>query len=200
GGVGGARGEGGGGAGGERVMGGAGEAGGSSLYFHQNQYTPKGDKLIFDTRAGIAAIDLTKLGKGSVKAELAVSDARAIGTAWRTSDVYYRKGGTLYAANLETKETRKVTDARGSVVNADETLVVGSPKEREAPVRGRELGARWLVTADLVTRAEPPGRLRPGGRSLALVVTEIKTGAARKIHYSTEWLNHLQASPADSSR
>src|SRR5262245_14338089 len=102
---------------GHRVIRLSGETGGSSLYFHQNQYTPQGAKLSFDTRAGIAAIDLTKLGKGSVKAELAVSDARAIGTAWRTSDVYYRKGGTLYATNLETKETRKITEARGSVVN-----------------------------------------------------------------------------------
>ena len=33
-----------------------------------------------------------------------------------------------------------------------------------------------------------------------MVVTDIKTGAARKIHYSTEWLNHLQASPADPHR
>jgi oligogalacturonide lyase len=51
-----------------------------------------------------------------------------------------------------------------------------------------------------VNRNEPPGRLRPGGRSLAMVVTDIKTGAAKKIHYSTEWLNHLQASPADPGR
>jgi oligogalacturonide lyase len=57
-----------------------------------------------------------------------------------------------------------------------------------------------LVTADLVNRNEPPGRLRPGGRSLAMVVTNLKTGDSRKIHYSTEWLNHLQVSPADPHR
>jgi oligogalacturonide lyase len=57
-----------------------------------------------------------------------------------------------------------------------------------------------LVTTDLVRRDEPPGRLRPGGRSLALVVTDLKTGASKKIHYSTEWLNHLQASPTDPHR
>src|SRR5436309_2546790 len=39
-----------------------------------------------------------------------------------------------------------------------------------------------------------------GGASLALVVTDLKTGEAKKIHYSTEWLNHLQASPADPQR
>ena len=57
-----------------------------------------------------------------------------------------------------------------------------------------------LVTADLAPRDGAAGRLKPGGRSLALVVTDVTTGAARKIHYSTEWLNHLQASPADPHR
>src|SRR5262245_17472139 len=98
---------------GHRVIRLSGDAGGSSLYFHQNAYTPKGDKLIFDTNAGIAAIDLTKLGKGPVKAEVVVPEGRAISTAWRTPDVYYRKSGALYATNLETKETRKVATASG---------------------------------------------------------------------------------------
>src|SRR5262249_26418022 len=75
---------------GHRVLRLSGDGGGSSLYFHQNAYTPKGDKLIFDTKAGIAAIDLTKLGKGPIQAEVVVPRARAIGTAWRMPDVYYR--------------------------------------------------------------------------------------------------------------
>src|SRR5215831_5775570 len=67
---------------GHRVIRLSGDEGGSSLYFHQNTYTPKGDKLIFDTRAGIVAIDLTKLGKNSVKPELVVPEARTISVAW----------------------------------------------------------------------------------------------------------------------
>src|SRR5262245_27033788 len=169
---------------GHRVIRLSGDEGGSSLYFHQNTYTPKGDKLIFDTRAGIAAIDLTKLGKEPVKAEVVVPAARAIGMAFRTPDVYYRKNGVLCATNIETKETRELTSARGSVVNADETLVVGFENDSEAPAKVKELGLPMLVTADLVNRNEPPGRLRPGGRSLAMVVTNIKTGEAKKIHYS----------------
>src|SRR6476661_7694797 len=55
------------------------DEGGSSLYFHQNTYTPKGDKLIFDTRAGIVVVDLTKLGQEPVKPEIVVPGARAIG-------------------------------------------------------------------------------------------------------------------------
>src|SRR6185369_8848821 len=110
---------------GHRVIRLSGDEGGSSLYFHQNTYTPKGDKLVFDTKAGIVAIDLTKLGKEPVKAELIVPEARAISVAWRTPDVYYRKSGTLSATNIETKKTRELTTTRGTVVNADETLVVG---------------------------------------------------------------------------
>jgi oligogalacturonide lyase len=185
---------------GHRVIRLSGDEGGSSLYFHQNTYTPKGDKLIFDTKAGIAVVDLTKLGKGPVKPEVAVPGARAIATAWRTPDVYYRKSGALYATNLDTKTTRKLTEARGNVINADETLVIGSAYDADAAAKVKELRIPTLVTADLVSRDEPPGRLRPGGRSLALVATDIKTGAAKKIHYSTEWLNHLQASPADPNR
>jgi oligogalacturonide lyase len=185
---------------GHRVVRLSGDGGGSSLYFHQNAYTPRGDKLIFDTKAGIAVVDLTKLGKGPVKAFVVVPGARAIATAWRTPDVYYRKSGTLYATNLDTKATRKVSDAPGNVDNADETLVIGPAYDADAPAKVKELRIPMLVSSDLVSRDEPPGRLKPGGRSLALVATDVKTGAARKIHYSTEWLNHLQASPADPNR
>jgi oligogalacturonide lyase len=178
----------------------SGDEGGSGLYFHQNTYTPKGDKFVFNTRAGIVAVDLTRLGEGPVTRELVVPDARAIATAWRSPDVYYRKGGALYATNLETKATRKLADTRGMVVNADETLVIGIEPDSDAAAKVKERGLQMLVTADLVRRDEPPGRLRPGGRSLALVVTDLKTGARKKVHYSTEWLNHLQASPADPGR
>lgn len=185
---------------GHRIIRLSGDNGGSSLYFHQNTYTPKGDKLIFDTKAGIAVIDIANLGKERVHAEVIVPDARAISVAWQTPDVYYRKNGTLMATNIETKATREITTLRGSVMNADETLLVGFENDPEAPAKVKELGLPTLVTAALVNRTEPPGRLRPGGRSLAMTVTNIKTGATRKIHYSTEWLNHLQASPTDPNR
>jgi oligogalacturonide lyase len=185
---------------GHRVLRLSDEGGGSSLYFHQNTYTPKGDRLVFNTRAGIAAIDLTRLGKEEVRPEIVVPGARAVAVAWRTPDVYYSKDGALWAANLETKATRKVVAARGTVVNADETLVAGVVDDPDAPAKVKELGLPMLVTAELAPRDGASGRLKPGGRSLALVVTDVKTGAAKKIHYSTEWLNHLQASPADPHR
>jgi oligogalacturonide lyase len=185
---------------GHRVIRLSGDGGGSSLYFHQNSFTPKGDKLIFDTRAGIAVVDLTKLGKEAVKPEVVVPGARAISTAWRTPDVYYRKAGAIYATNLETKAERKVATARGSVVNCDETIIVGVENDSDAAAKVKELKLPMLVTSELVNRDENPGRLKPGGKSLAMVVTDIKSGETKKVHYSTEWLNHLQASPAEPYR
>lgn len=186
---------------GHRVIRLSADSGGSSLYFHQNSYTPQGDKLVFDTRAGIVAVDLKKLGHEPIKPAVVVPDARVISAAWRTPEVYYRKSGALYATNLDTKETRKVADTgRSSVINADETLIIGFENDADAAAKVKELNLPMLVTADLVRRDEPPGRLRPGGRSLALVVTDVKSGTTRKVHYSTEWLNHLQASPADPNR
>jgi oligogalacturonide lyase len=185
---------------GHRVIRLSGDEGGSSLYFHQNTYTPKGDKLVFNTRAGIVAVSLTRLGVETVKPEVVVPDARAIATAWRTPDVYYLKSGALHATNLDTKVTRKVAEARGTVVNADETLVIGAVRDADAGAKVKELGLPMRVTADLSPRDGASARLKPGGRSLALVATNVKTGAAKKIHYSTEWLNHLQASPTDPNR
>jgi oligogalacturonide lyase len=185
---------------GHRIIRLSGDEGGASLYFHQNAYTPQGDKLVFDTRSGIAVVDLTRLGSEPVQPEIVVPGARAISTAWRTPDVYYRKSGALYATNLETRQTRQVAATRATVVNADETLVIGVENDPQAPAKVKELGIPILPTAELVSRDEPPGRLRPGGRSLALVVTDIASGESKKIHYSTEWLNHLQASPADPTR
>lgn len=187
---------------GHRIIRLSGDEGGSSLYFHQNTYTPQGDKLVFDTKAGIVAIDVTKLGQEPVKPELIVPDARVISVAWRTPDVYYRKDGKLMAANIHTKATREITTmaSRSAVINADETFVIAFENDPEAPAKVKELGLPMLVTVDFVNRSEPPGRLRPGGRTLAMTVTDLKSGTTKKVHYSTEWLNHLQASPTDPLR
>src|SRR5947199_29573 len=76
------------------------DAGGSSLYFHQNTYTPEGDKLIFNSKGGIVAVDISKLGDQPPKAEVIVQGANAIAMARRTREVYFSKGkgGGVYAA------------------------------------------------------------------------------------------------------
>jgi oligogalacturonide lyase len=176
------------------------DGGGSSLYFHQNMYTPKGDKFVFDAGRDIVAIDLTKLGAEPVQAEVVASDAFLISVAWKSSDAYYRKGGSLWATNVETKDAREVCKLplgmRTVVVNADETLLFSIVAAADVKQKIADLKIPMIVTGDLIQRTGR-GRLVPGGRSLAISVLDVKTGESKKIHWSTEWLNHLQASPTD---
>jgi oligogalacturonide lyase len=176
------------------------DGGGASLYFHQNMYTPKGDKFVFNAGRNIVAVDLTKLGTEPVQADVVVPDAFLISVAWKTPDAYYRKGGSLWATNVETKSAREVcklpSGMRNVVVNAEETLVFSSGFAPEAAQKVAELKIPMIVTGDLIKRSGR-GRLVPGGRSMAISVLDIKTGETKKIHWSTEWINHLQASPTD---
>ncbi len=50
---------------GHRIIRLSGDDGGSSLYFHQNTYTPKGDKLIFDTIARRQPVGPLELQSGT---------------------------------------------------------------------------------------------------------------------------------------
>jgi oligogalacturonide lyase len=65
--------------------------GSGTLYFHQNTYTPEGDKLIFNTPAGIAVVDVKAIGTPAQKATIAVPEAGAVAIARRTREVYYTK-------------------------------------------------------------------------------------------------------------
>jgi oligogalacturonide lyase len=176
------------------------DSGGSSLYFHQNMYTPQGDKFAFNAGRDIVAVDLTTLGAEPVHAEVVVPEANLIAVAWKTPDAYYRKEDSLWATNVETKAAREVCKLplgmRTAVVNADETLIFSIVPDSEARQKVADLKIPMIVTGDLIQRTGR-GRLVPGGRSLAISVLNIKTGESKKIHWSTEWLNHLQASPTD---
>ena len=96
------------------------DAGGSTLYFHDNAFSPEGDKLMFTTPRGMAVVDVAKIGQADLVPEI-VSTTRGGYFARRTREIYYTAGGTIMAVNVDTKKTREVKFARG-LVNADETL------------------------------------------------------------------------------
>src|SRR5947208_11963090 len=64
------------------------DGGGASLYFHQNTYTPEGDKLIFNSKGGIVAVDISKLGEADKppKVEVIVQGAGAIAMARKSRE------------------------------------------------------------------------------------------------------------------
>ena len=53
------------------------QPGSRTLYFHDNSYTPQGDKLLIATPGGIALVDVAKIGQGA-KAELAIEKGNGV--------------------------------------------------------------------------------------------------------------------------
>ncbi len=174
------------------------EAGSASLYFHQNAYTPDGEKLIISTPTGLSTINL----KTRAIEKVVEGRVNVIITGKKTGDIYYRKDGVVYATNLTTKATREVAKLppRTSIasVNADETLLAGIIDEGPpppAPVPG-------------ATPAGPRGDSYPGKgemmerrlaerRPLRLITVNTKSGEVKTLLKGTDWYNHIQFSPTD---
>ena len=184
------------------------EPGSASLYFHQNPYTPDGQKLIITTPTGLSAINL------NTRAIEKIVDGRVgvIIVGRKSGDVYYTRTvthnnvrtATVYATNLNTKATREIVKlplaASVSAVNADETLLAGIIDEK--------------LLADLKAGkppAPPPaarGDSYPGKgemmenrlaekRPLQLITINTKTGEVKTLLRGTDWYNHIQFSPTD---
>ncbi|HEY0457112.1 MAG TPA: oligogalacturonate lyase [Verrucomicrobiae bacterium] len=169
------------------------EPGSTSLYFHQNAYTPEGDKLLISTPSGLSTVNLTNYAIDLVVPRGAYGGGGSSGVevGRKSRHVYYSARGTtgtvIRATHLDTKVTRDVVrlpfNAAFSGVNADETLVVGTINQ---PVRGGG------------SRAEAASRAAPGtGRSMKFYSADLRTGAVTFFNPSTNWLNHAQCSPTD---
>ena len=178
------------------------EPGTASLYFHQNAYTEKGDKLVVTNQRGMATIEL-KTGKIEQIVEGRTSHL-IVGR--KTRQVYYLKDGAVMATHLDTKTTREIVrnaDLRtgsGFAINADETLLGGSrivggaqlqssgpPNPVPANQRGDNYPGKGQMMEDRLAARIP----------MTLYTVNIKTGAVKTFHAATDWLNHVQFSPTD---
>ncbi len=189
------------------------EPGSQSLYFHQNGYTPDGEKLIITTPTGLSTVNL----KTHAIEKVVEGRVNLIMTGRKTGQAYYAKMGVVYAVDLNTKATREIAKLpeHGSVasVNSDETLLAGTITEGNVP--GSPPPAQAAPTPDTSSTANAsPQRPQPGRDSypgkgdmmerrlaahlpMQLFILNIKTGEMKTILRSTDWLNHLQFSPAD---
>lgn len=186
------------------------EPGSQSLYFHQNAYTPDGEKLIITTPTGLSTINL----KTRAIEKVVEGRVNVIITGKKTGNVYYTKDCVVYATDLNTKATREVAKlaTRGSVatVNADETLLGGAITEPAEPcVPGRPPASRPNTPT---SSNRPPGAegrdSYPGKESMMeqrlaaripmqLITINTSTGELKTLLKSTDWLNHIQFSPTD---
>src|SRR6266542_2149129 len=80
------------------------EPGSASLYFHQNAYTPDGEKLIITTPTGLSTINL----KTRAIEKVVAGRVNVMITGRKTGNVYYVKNRVVYATDLNTKATREI--------------------------------------------------------------------------------------------
>ena len=84
------------------------EPGSQSLYFHQNPYTATGDKMVFTSPTGLYAYNF-KTGKAELLTDGRVGSL-VVGS--KSRQAYYFKGDSVYATNLDTRETRLIVKRR----------------------------------------------------------------------------------------
>jgi len=188
------------------------EPGSDSFYFNFNAYTPDGKEMIYTTSDGaIRVLDLATLKTRALASDV----VRAIVVGHKTPTIFYTKATddpyylTLWAANIDTGENRKIANLprRASVVtiNADETLGAGSYIEGDAVGPGVYGGK--VVTQNRMGEknlGEPENKEANMALRLAaklpntLFTVNLQTGKITKlIEHSTDWLNHFQFSPTD---
>jgi oligogalacturonide lyase len=195
------------------------DAGGSTLYFHDNAFSPEGDKLIVNTPNGIASVDVAKIGTDGARLEIVAPRARGGYLARLTREIYYTggSGGAVTAVNIDTKKTREVSNARG-LINADETLSVVKNANASDP-DGTHPRPPTRAVIPQIQRMFPGKRMEDltpdqqfsvkkedglAARALnptlqSFVFTNLKTGESRETGFQYGDLNHLQFNPVDPS-
>ena len=192
------------------------ETGGSTLYFHDNAFSPAGDSLIVNTPGGIARGDVAAIGTAAGRLTIVAPGVRGGYVARDRREIYGGgRGGPIVAVNLDTGKTREVPYARG-LINADETLSVvknanaADPEGRypRPPVRPRVPQLQRMFPGKTMEDLTPDQRysvtkedglaaraLNPGLQSF--IFTNLKNGEARETGFQYGDLNHMQFNPRD---
>ena len=175
------------------------EPGSASLYFHQNPYTPDGERLIITTPSGLSAINL----KTRAVEKVVQGRVNVIIIGKKTGQVYYVKDrSTIFATDLKTHATREIAKlpARASIstVNADETLLAGTIDEGPMPASNQQPSAPAAPRGDNYPgKGDMMERRLAERRPLRLITLNTQTGEVKTLMRSTDWINHIQFSPTD---
>ena len=186
------------------------EPGSDSFYFNYNAYTPDGKKMAYTTPNGISVLNLETLQA----TQLVTGQTKTIIVGHKTSDLYYTRATdrrffrTLWCVNLNTGENRKIADlprrANVTAINADETLGAGTFIEGDANARGSYDGTLPYGQMTATNLGEPPNKGEMMTRRLearlpmTMFTIDLRTGKTKTLlEHNTNWLNHLQFSPAD---
>lgn len=198
-----------------------------SLYFHQNSYTPQGDKMVMSVPDGIAVVDLKSWEVTPLVRQKGVA---LLFTGRKTRTAYYSsrvrddagKGMSVFAVDIDTGRTRKLADVPGGTIgsiNADETLLLGQvalgdqdlrpdgTRQQKRNAAGRAVGPGEYDYSAVGRDGKPltfaeakEVRLNErleAGIPMEIFTIDVKTGERKVVTASTDWLNHIQFSPTD---
>jgi len=193
------------------------DAGGSTLYFHDNAFSPEGDRLIVNTPDGIAMIDVAKIGTDAARVAVIAPRARGGYFARRTREIYFNDNsrGTIVALNVDTRAAREVPHARG-LINADETLSVAKnanatdpdgthpkpPTRTLVPQLQRMFPGKKMedLTPDQqfsVTKEDGLARRAVNPSLQSFIFTNLRSGSSTETGFQYGDLNHQQFNPVD---
>jgi oligogalacturonide lyase len=207
---------------GHRVMRLSREPGTTKLYFHQNAFTTSGDKMLVVTPQGLSTVALA-----TREMELIVEGrVSQIVVGPKSRCVFYAREDAILSTRMDrgagesepltapkergyvTREIAKLPPdwRRGSglALNADETLLAGSIVESKQP----QATTPQPPQSPRVQPKLPSDVWKPGQRRsleerwamrqpMRLFTVGVETGETKSFHPSTDWLNHVQFSPAD---
>jgi oligogalacturonide lyase len=201
------------------------QAGGSTLYFHDNAFSAAGDRMMLRTSKGVAVVDVAKIGSEALTLNIVSETARGGYFSRRGRDIYLsaaagNSGGGrgesgITAVNVDTKALRQIAHGRGQI-NADETLSVHKnaravdrdgkypppPARPIVPQLQRMFPGKRMedLTPDqryAVTKEDSlaPRALNPGLQSF--IFTSLASGEPRETGFQYGDLNHIQFNPVD---
>jgi oligogalacturonide lyase len=199
------------------------DGGGSTLYFHDNAFSPRGDRVMFNTPKGIAVIEVGRIGTPEAKLDIVAAGGRGGYFARRTPETYFtatapgggRGRGPVMAVNVDTRNVREVPHARG-VINADETMSVVKNANAVDP-DGKYPRPPTRIAVPQLQRMFPGKKMEDltpdqqysvqkedglAGRALnpglqSFVFTNLRTGESRETGFQYGDLNHMQFNPVD---
>ena len=182
-----------------------------SLYFHQNEFTKTGDRMILVTSNGLSVVNLKTLDV----APLVIGRVANVIVGAKSRQVYYRTtNDVVYVTHMDTGVTRmiailppEIRRPSGFALSADETLLAGSFVEggRKFVSTNSELAA--ALEREEEERPQPPMEKPRISGSIAerweahlpmrLITINTRSGEIKTFNPETNWLNHVQFSPTD---
>ncbi len=206
------------------------EAGSRSLYFHQNAYSADGKSMVIsvDNPKGVAVVNLEDgsvkriyedpdvgiLFMGPSSRNVYVTRIEGAGTGEVVAKNELQQPTEVLAINIDSGKVKHVaTVSRGKVhsINKDETLLIGAFAEQEYSMESGPRHARFEARYEATDKNGNPmsfadaKEVRINERleariPMQMFVVDTRTGEQRTIHQATDWLNHIQFSPADPNK